>query len=336
MHPRKISFILFFATLFLIGYLHLSTPLLTVLFSYLLLSILRFKGKKWVAVSLFLVVVSVLIYASFLFVREALITLPEVAEKSIPAACEFLEKKGVQLPFADYEALRPALKEGLKAQVKDLTKFLQLAGNAQALTREFVVFIIGIVIAISIFLGGKIDLGQGSYEISDNLYSAISNELALRFIVFYRSFAMVMGAQLLISLINTIFTTIFVLSVRVPYPYVVIAITFLCGLLPIIGNLISNTIICLVAITRSPSLAAMALLFLVVLHKFEYFLNSKIIGGRIKNPMWLTLLALIVGERIMGIPGMILAPVLLHYLKVEGSQIAVQLQPPIDAERRDR
>jgi predicted PurR-regulated permease PerM len=58
----------------------------------------------------------------------------------------------------------------------------------------------------------------------------------------------------------------------------------------------------------------------VVLHKFEYFLNSKIIGSRIKNPMWLTLLGLVVAERMMGIPGMILAPVILNYVKAEASR----------------
>ena len=61
-------------------------------------------------------------------------------------------------------------------------------------------------------------------------------------------------------------------------------------------------------------------MFLVVLHKLEYFLNSKVIGDRIKNPMWLTLLGLIIGETLMGIPGMILAPVVLHYIKVEASK----------------
>jgi predicted PurR-regulated permease PerM len=57
-----------------------------------------------------------------------------------------------------------------------------------------------------------------------------------------------------------------------------------------------------------------------VIHKLEYFLNSKIIGSRIKNPMWLTLIGLLIGERLMGIPGMILAPVVLHYVKVEASR----------------
>jgi predicted PurR-regulated permease PerM len=38
--------------------------------------------------------------------------------------------------------------------------------------------------------------------------------------------------------------------------------------------------------------------------------------------MWLTLLGLLIGERLGGIPGMILAPVILNYLKLEGARIA--------------
>jgi len=36
--------------------------------------------------------------------------------------------------------------------------------------------------------------------------------------------------------------------------------------------------------------------------------------------MWLTLLGLVVGEKLMGIPGMVLAPIVLHYIKVEASR----------------
>ena len=105
---------------------------------------------------------------------------------------------------------------------------------------------------------------------------------------------------------------------------VVVGITFLCGMLPVVGNLISNAIIVAIAFTVSPKMALVALGFLVVVHKLEYFLNSKIIGDRIRNPVWLTLLALILGERLMGVPGMILAPVLLNYVKVEASALAVE------------
>jgi predicted PurR-regulated permease PerM len=61
----------------------------------------------------------------------------------------------------------------------------------------------------------------------------------------------------------------------------------------------------------------------VVVHKLEYFLNSKIIGARIRNPIWLTLFGLIVGEKLMGVPGMILSPVVLNYLRVEMSKVEV-------------
>jgi len=104
---------------------------------------------------------------------------------------------------------------------------------------------------------------------------------------------------------------------------VLIMLTFMCGLLPIVGNIISNTLIVFVAFTISPQVALVALIYLVVIHKLEYFLNSKIIGDRIKNPMWLTLLGIVLGEKLMGIPGMILAPVVLHYIKVESSRATV-------------
>jgi predicted PurR-regulated permease PerM len=63
----------------------------------------------------------------------------------------------------------------------------------------------------------------------------------------------------------------------------------------------------------------------VTIHKLEYFLNSRIIGGRIDHPMWLTLLALIIGERLMGISGIILAPVVLSFIKVEMKKIDMPL-----------
>ncbi|MEI6518338.1 MAG: AI-2E family transporter, partial [bacterium] len=139
-------------------------------------------------------------------------------------------------------------------------------------------------------------------------------------------FHTVMGAQLIISAVNTFCTSLFLLTLSIfdtplPYSFVIVVVTFLCGLLPIVGNLISNSVIFCIGLTQSVNLALISLSYLIVLHKFEYFLNSKIIGGRIKNPMWLTLLCLLIGERLAGIPGMILAPVLLNYLKLEASQI---------------
>jgi predicted PurR-regulated permease PerM len=130
-----------------------------------------------------------------------------------------------------------------------------------------------------------------------------------------------MGAQLIISAINTVLTAIFIVCVGMPLPALGIGATFLCGIIPIVGNLMSNSILVAIALTVSPQMALWALIFLIVLHKLEYFLNSKIIGRHIKNPVWLTLIGLILGERLMGIPGLILAPVILDFLRREASRI---------------
>ena len=73
-------------------------------------------------------------------------------------------------------------------------------------------------------------------------------------------------------------TAIFVFTVDLPYSVVVIGVTFLCGLLPVVGNIISNTVIVMIGFTVSPKMALGALVFLVAIHKLEYFLNSKIVG----------------------------------------------------------
>lgn len=199
----------------------------------------------------------------------------------------------------------------------------RLAGFAKGTTAQVVFLIVGCVVAVSLFLNSQFELGREQHAVRNNLYSLLGDEIRERFGTLYRSFDMVMGAQILISAINTVLTTVFVLVVGLPHQAVIIGVTFCCGLLPVIGNLISNTIILAIGFTVSPEMALASLVFLVVIHKLEYFLNSKIIGARIRNPVWLTLLGLVLGEELMGLQGMILAPVVLHYLKVEMAAVEV-------------
>ena len=226
------------------------------------------------------------------------------------------------------EDFKQASVDWLRAQLGYLGNFAKIA------TKEFAFLIIGIVVAISLFFNSQIDLERGQHAVQNNLYSFACDEILTRFRSFFESFNRVMGAQIIISALNTGFTAIYVLSIGLPYAALVIVVTFLCGLLPIIGNLISNTIIVVLSFRISPQMAAWSLVFLVALHKLEYFLNSKIIGDRIKNPVWLTLLGLIIGERLMGIPGMILAPVVLNFIKVEASKIEIPSRTARRAQRQ--
>jgi predicted PurR-regulated permease PerM len=320
--PTRLSYAVLAATIILAGFLHLGVPLLVVLFSYFALRQLCFlTRRKWIALVLFVIVVAGIASAAVYLTRAAILALPDVADTSIPSASAWAQKRQIELPFWDFESLRQSLVNTLGQEAHYLRNVADFAKGAAS---TLVFTILAIVAAGSLFFKTGLDPYRGTHRVKNNLYSICCDEVSMRFRDFYRSFATVMGAQITISLINTVLTAIFLLAVRMPHAPLLIAATFLCGLVPIAGNLVSNTVIIFVALTVSVKLAILGLLFLVVIHKLEYFLNSKIIGDRIRNPVWLTLIALILGERLMGIPGLILAPVVLNYLRVEMLTVEVQ------------
>lgn len=324
---RQVSYLFITVVLVLVGWLHMATLLLSILFSAFALRKLHFTRSKWLAVGLFLLLVAAIAYGFIYFLKEAWQALPRIANTSIPSIFDYAQKHGVELPFYDLESLKALLVSGITDQLHHVGNFARIAG------KEIALLIIGVVVSISLFLNPRFERGRPAAE-PPNLYSLFCAQLAARFASFFNSFSVVIGAQLAISLVNTILTGIFVIWTSLPHAAVMLVLTFLCGLLPIVGNLISNSVIVMLAFTVSPEMALASLAFLIGVHKLEYLLNSKIIGDRIKNPIWLTLLALILGERLMGIPGMILSSVVLYFLKVEASQFTAtaRTEQPAGAE----
>jgi predicted PurR-regulated permease PerM len=96
-----------------------------------------------------------------------------------------------------------------------------------------------------------------------------------------------------------------------------IAITFLLGLLPVIGNLMSNTVIVIISLSQSLAIAIGSLVFLIVIHKLEYFLNARIVGSQIHARAWELLTAMLLMEAAFGLVGLVAAPIYYAYLKDE-------------------
>jgi predicted PurR-regulated permease PerM len=319
----RISYGIMAVLLFLIAWLHLGPLVLTSLFGYFAIRLFSFGRSRALGVALYMIVVAGIGYGLFFFASQANKQFPEIARKTIPAVVEFAKTKNIELPFQDYETAKTALVREVNESMSAIGRYLRAAVYA------FAQVLIGLVVAAGLFLSGKWGHEDDAIAARDSLYVTVVRELAARFRTFYASFARVIGAQIIISVINTALTSIFLIWQQYDYVTVIIMVTFLCGLLPIIGNILSNTLIVGVGFTISPETALFALIYLVVIHKLEYFLNSKIIGERIKNPMWLTLIGLVVGEKLMGIPGMILAPVVLHYIKVEASRNKLNEEDPV-------
>lgn len=321
--PARISYVIMAVLLVLIGWLHLGMLVLTALFGFFALQVFSLRGRsKLLGITLYVVAVVLIGWGMFYFSHQAYLALPKMAEETIPAVTQFAERQGIELPFTDYASLKSLAIDEVKQDVAGAGR------HAREAAFKFVLLLAGLVVAGSLFLSGKWGAEHEPGTSQDSLYATVARELSRRFQVFFRSFSKVIGAQIIVSLINTGLTAVFLLWNGFRFVPVLIMLTFLCGLLPIVGNLISNTLIVFVAFTISPQMALAALVYLILIHKLEYFLNSKIIGDRIKNPMWLTLVGLVLGEKLMGIPGMILAPVVLHYIKVEASKNRVATAEP--------
>jgi predicted PurR-regulated permease PerM len=314
--PTRISYVIMALMLVMIGWLQLSTLALTTLFGFFALQMFSLRKSKLLAVILYGITVIAVTWGLIYISRRAYTTLPEIAERTIPAVVNYAESKNFPLPFTDYASAKTLLVQESKEQMANFGRYLKTA------ILQIAMLVIGLVVAVSMFLGARWGTEADVQETPDSLYATVVRELATRVRTFYSSFSRVIGAQIIISAINAGMTAVFLVWNGFSYTTTLIALTFLCGLLPIVGNLLSNTLIVGVAfsMTNGPKMALISLIYLVVIHKLEYFLNSKIVGDRIKNPMWLTLFGIVLGEKLMGIPGMILAPVVLHYIKVEASR----------------
>jgi len=323
--PVRLSYTIVFLGLAFVGWLDLTTLLLTGLFTIFALRQFCFGGRKWLAILLGAILLATFVSGFYLFLRTAVTEVPQIARHSIPVVIEYAEKLGIDPWFADFAELKSKALEFAMDKLHNIGKYTQF------ILVHLVTFIIGLVIAVGAFINSRSPDDPEPVAVRNNLYDRTFAELMARANTFYLSFATVLGAQIIISSINSSLTGIFLFWNHYPFAMVITGLTFVFGLMPIVGNLLSNTIIISVGLTISPQMALWALFFLVFIHKLEFFLNSKIIGDRIKNPMWLTLLGLLLGEKLMGIPGMILAPVLLHYIKVEASRNTLEddVEPPV-------
>lgn len=321
--PEKISFAVIGAALFLTGWLHLGLLLLSVLFSYFAIDKLYFVKKrgKWTALAMYLVLLAGIAYGLAYFVRETAEALPRIADKAVPAIVQWAAEHQIILPFTDLESFKARALAAARERARDVGEFADFARGA---TRQFVYLTVGCVVAMALFINPSLEMDQPAANRRNNLYSLTCEELSRRFLRFYQSFDLAMNAQITISAINAVLTAAFMIALGLPHLVVAIGVTFLCGLIPVVGNILSNIVVVAIGFIVSPAKGIGALIFLVVIHHLGFLLNSKIIGEKIRSPIWLTLLALVVGERLMGITGMILAPVVLHYLRIEASLMTVK------------
>jgi predicted PurR-regulated permease PerM len=324
-----ISWVIIFGGLLLVLPLRLLPSLLAGLLVFELVNMLTpqlqrlIAGRRarWLAVALLgTLVVSVL---SLIFAGAISFLLHEVENPgaSLDKFMVVVDRARGQLPpFID--AYLPASAAEFRVAISDwMSKHLndlQLVGKDAAHT--FVTLLIGMVLGAIIALQRVPDLTKRK-----PLAAALFDRLNL----LVKAFRNIVFAQIKISLLNTFFTGIFLavvlplFGIKLPLTKTLIVMTFLLGLLPVIGNLMSNTLITIVGLSLSIWVAVAALGYLIVIHKLEYFLNARIVGGQISAKSWELLMAMLVFEAAFGLPGVVAGPIYYAYLKSELKQLGM-------------
>jgi predicted PurR-regulated permease PerM len=321
--PVIASYILAAVALLAIVLLHLVSALVAGLLVHELVSLLAplierhliHRWSRWLAVAtLAILTIVVLILAGFgvaAFLRS---------EASSP---EILSQKLNQIIAEARDKVPPFLADGFPGNVDDLKTLAsgwldEHSKEVQQIGRDvlhfFVRGLVGMIIGALVSLLEVIPHGR---------HQPLAAALIERVSRFAGSFRQIVFAQVRISALNTVLTIIFLfvilpaLGIHLPLGKTLIAITFFAGLLPVVGNLISNTAIFIAGLSVSVYAAAFALIFLVVIHKLEYFFNARIVGSSIQARAWELLVAMLVMEVAFGLGGLVVAPIYYAYLKRE-------------------
>lgn len=271
-------------------------------------------SKLWAVAILVIVIVSLLAFAGaglLAFFRSEsgsvtvlLAKMAQIIEDSRKILPGWLLKN---LP-ADAITFREQASDWLRTHADELQVVGKEAGRAMA------------HILIGMIIGGILAVRE---VVAMDNFKPFARALACRGQLFSDAFKRVVFAQLRISAINTIFTATYLaivlplMGIQLPLIKTMIAITFVVGLIPVIGNLISNSMIVIVSLSQSLTVAIASLLYLVLIHKLEYFLNAKIVGSQIRANAWELLIAMLCMEAAFGLVGIVAAPIYYAYVKAE-------------------
>lgn len=271
-------------------------------------------SKIWAVSILVFIIVSLLSFAGaslVAFLRSDASSITTLLAKM----AQILEDSRKILPSWIIEHLPAdaiAFKELVTVWLRTHADQLQLVGKEAG--RVTVLILLGMII------GGIIALREA---LTIDHYKPFARALAQRAHFFSDAFRRVVFAQIRISAVNTFFTGVYLavvlplMGVHLPLIKTMIAITFIVGLIPVVGNLISNTVIVVVSLSQSLGVAIASLIYLVLIHKFEYFLNARIVGTQIRANAWELLIAMLCMEAAFGLIGVVAAPIYYAYVKAE-------------------
>jgi predicted PurR-regulated permease PerM len=325
-HPYLIGYVLLIGLAVVFTVSHLLVFAISFLFLFFISDFMTgdvhricpFVPKAVLFSVLYILVIAAIIMITYRVVPMMLKHIPELSNQLqvqiVKELKEASQKWNLQA-YVDVDELRGSI---LKAS----TTILQfLATSLTPLYKGFIQFVFAL--AINLFFYSESEKVEQAFTRNpDSLMTFLFKFMQMRLRIFYVYFRRVMGGQVLIALINTLISSVVIFGLHLRHPFLMIFVVLFCGLFPVVGNLMSNSVLTINAFVATGMVGTLICLVLLVgVHKLEYILNSKIIGGIVHLPIAVSLGALIFCEVLLGIPGLILAIPLALFVRQEFEHI---------------
>ncbi len=276
--------------------------------------ILPFAPKALLFSLLYILVISAIILITYKVVPMMLKHFPELSNQLQIQIVKELKEAGHKWDLPAYIDVDELKKSILKAS-SGILQFL--ANSLTPLYKGVIQFIFALAINLFFYLESE-TVEEAFTRDPNSLMTFVFKFIQMRLMIFYVYFRQVMGGQVIIALINTLISSVVIFALHLGHPFLMIFVVFFCGLFPVVGNLMSNSVLTINAFAATGMWGTVVCLILLLgIHKLEYFLNSKIIGGIVHLPMAVSLGALVFCDVLLGVPGLILAVPLVLFIRHE-------------------
>ncbi|MFD1671006.1 AI-2E family transporter [Agrilactobacillus yilanensis] len=299
----------------------MNTLLLTFIFTYLVVHLIRLVQRKFPKFSPIFVVIPLylLIIAGLYFViSHYMPILMHQFTKLFNLIYHFLERPDVDsnaiMSYVSDWVQKLNLNAQIKSSISEIIKYATNIGGAGI--TFFVSFLLSFFYALEV---DKLDHFGKLFLKSD--YGWFFEDLYYFGQKFVNSFGVVLEAQLLIAVVNTILTTITITVMGLPSVVPLAAMVFFLSLIPVAGVVVSLIPLSFVAYTVGGfRYIIYILIMIIIIHAIEaYILNPKFMSSRTQLPVFFTFVVLLAAERLFGTWGLIVGiPIFTFFLDVLG------------------
>jgi len=318
---RRVVLLLIVFGLFYVFRSMMSMFLLTFTFTFLSVQLVRTVQKKfprvkpvWVIAPVYLIIIALLIYVITNYVPQ----LVSQTVKMFTSLQKFYESKEVRSnPYLNvvYNYLQQInLDNQIKVAITQVVNYISSVGA--------IGFNIVISFLLSFFYTSQVEqMNSFGRQFLDSKYGWLFSDLFYYGQKFVNTFGVVLEAQLMIAVVNTVLTTITLLFMKMPGVIALAAMVFLLSLIPVAGVIISLIPLSFVAYSVGGiRYVIYIVIMIVVIHMIEtYFLNPQFMSSMTHLPIFFTFVVLIVSEELLGTWGLIIGiPIFVFFLDILG------------------